>query len=106
VLRLPSEELQNKKSALRSLVENLAVTQQKFLQQKQSDIDNLVRLFRMASPEKVLQRGFAIVESKGKIVSDAAAISIGDELTIILSGTAIDSTVHHKKPYHGKQFDL
>ncbi|ULQ51903.1 exodeoxyribonuclease VII large subunit [Flavihumibacter fluvii] len=77
-----------------------------YLRNKQANVDNLVRLFKMASPEKVLQRGFAIIELKGKIISDAATVSIGDELTIILSGTAIDSTVHQKKPYNGKPFEL
>lgn len=53
-----------------------------------------------------MQRGFAIIESKGKIISDANAVKIGDDLTILLSGTAIGTTVHTKKTYNGKQFDL
>lgn len=94
------------RTALQLLSNTMARLPANLLRQKQSGIENLVRLFKMASPEKVLQRGFAIIESNGKIISNASSITIGDELTILLSGTAIESTVHQKKPYDGKYFDL
>jgi exodeoxyribonuclease VII large subunit len=77
-----------------------------FLHNRQSQLQSIIRVLKMASPEKNLQRGFAIIKSKGEIIRSADAVAVGDELTIILNGAEIDSLVQSKKPYHGKEFNL
>ncbi|MBZ5857513.1 exodeoxyribonuclease VII large subunit [Flavihumibacter profundi] len=106
VCRQPFVTLANENAAIKRQQQELVTLNKNYLSRQQLHIDNLLRLFKMTSPEKVLQRGFALIESKGKIISSADKINIGDELTIVLSGTAIESTVHHKKTYDGKPFDL
>lgn len=106
VSRQPLVLLSKNSGALQQQVVQLTANQKNYLQRQQQSIEHFQRLFRMASPEKVLQRGFAIIEHKGKIISNADAVDIDDDLTIILSGTALAATVHDKTKYNGSSFDL
>jgi exodeoxyribonuclease VII large subunit len=98
--------LSDKTASLRQLQELVIANNKTFIRRQQMELEGMLRLFRMASPEKVLRRGFALIEQNGKLISTADSIEVGDELKIILSGTEIGSTVHSKKAYDGKPFDL
>lgn len=106
VSRQPLVLLSKKTGAVQQQSRQLLAAQKNLLQRERQSLDHFRRLFRMASPEKVLQRGFAIIEHKGRIISTADQVAIGDELNIILSGTALAATVHDKTKYDGSSFDL
>jgi exodeoxyribonuclease VII large subunit len=76
------------------------------LREGRSELKNLETLVRMASPEEVLRRGFAIVRSQGRILSDTSDVATGDSLQVILKDSEIDTTVTSKKERHGKEFDV
>jgi exodeoxyribonuclease VII large subunit len=98
--------ISHKNAGLRQQQDLVIANNKSFIRRQQMELEGMLRLFRMASPEKVLQRGFALIEKRGKLISAADSIEIGDDLTILLSDTAIGSTVHSKKAYDGKPFDL
>lgn len=94
------------RSNLQQLEAGLKKLPGEYLRKKVDTMDHLLRLFRMASPEKVLQRGFALIKSNGNLIADSNDIAIGDTLTILFGGAEIDSTVHQKRPYNEQPFDL
>lgn len=106
VSRQPLVLLSKSAGAVEQQGQRLMVAQKNFLQRERQSLDHLLRLFQMASPEKVLRRGFALIEHKGRIISNAAAVAVGDELKIILSGTALAATVHDKTDDDGSSFNV
>lgn len=106
VSRQPLVRLSKSAGAVEQQGQRLMVAQKNFLQRERQSLDHLLRLFRMASPEKVLRRGFALIEHKGRIISNADTVAVGDELKIILSGTALAATVHDKTDDDGSSFNL
>lgn len=104
--RQPSLLLAARQQNLQSLGRQLTTANRNFLRLHQNELESLLRMFRMASPEKALQRGFALVESKGKLIANADGVAVGDEITVILGSTALGTTVHTKTNYDGKPFDL
>jgi exodeoxyribonuclease VII large subunit len=77
-----------------------------FIGTEQARLEHLTRLFRMASPEEVLRRGFAIVKLEGRIIADADEVTAGKNLQVILKGTEIETKVVSKKIANGTGFDL
>jgi len=53
----------------------------------------LERALTGLNPEGVLSRGYALVESDGKIITDVRGIAPGQDVTITLSGGALDAKV-------------
>ncbi|MBC6491461.1 exodeoxyribonuclease VII large subunit [Flavihumibacter stibioxidans] len=104
--RQPSLLLAARQQNLHLLDRQLATANRNFLRLHQNELESLLRLFRMASPEKALQRGFALVESKGKLIANADGVVVGDEIRVILGSTALGTTVNTKTNYDGKPFDL
>jgi len=58
-------------------------------------------MIRLASPQQTLNRGFAIVKIKDRIVTDPKVIEKGEEITVVLKQTEITSTVTGKKQTNG-----
>jgi exodeoxyribonuclease VII large subunit len=56
-------------------------------------------------PTTILKKGFAIIKSNNKIVTDPKNIKINTELQTILKNEIINSTVNKKSKYE-KQFDI
>ena len=106
LFRQPASLLATKQAGLHLLGKQLASANKNFLRIHQNELDSLLRLFKMASPEKVLQRGFALVEYKGKLISQPAEVAVGDDIRVILGNIALDATVNNKTTYDGKPFDL
>ncbi len=53
----------------------------------------LERALTGLNPEGVLSRGYALVESDGKIITDVRGVKPGQDVTITLSGGALDAKV-------------
>lgn len=61
---------------------------------------------QLLSPERLLQRGFALVKQGGKIMSRGDQIEQGNEIAIILADREISATVNEIKNYGGEEFNL
>lgn len=76
------------------------------IRKQSQELLSLRRLFRLASPERTLERGFAWIEKEGKIVADPNELTVDDLIRIRMNGIVIDSHVETKKHIDGSAFDL
>ena len=60
---------------------------------------------QLISPDRLLQRGFALIKKGGKIISNGNQIGTGNEIAIILADREITATVNDIKNYDG-EFNL
>lgn len=106
VRKQPMVYIENSLLLLKQTETKLAGSARQFLKTKEKDLEHLLRLFRLASPEKMLARGFALVKLNGQTVADATGIKVGDELQILFAGTTINALVQQKTPYYGDPFNV
>ncbi len=106
VHKQPALLLQDRREELKQLEAGVQTGAASVFKSKQGDLDHLFRLFRMASPEKILARGFAIVKKNDQFIADPSRIGIGDTIQIILSGSRIDAAVEQKSTYNGDPFNI
>jgi exodeoxyribonuclease VII large subunit len=76
-----------------------------FINQR-SYIGHYTSIIKLMTPENILRKGFAIIKSNGRIVSDADTIKVGSDISVILSNKEITSTVKSKNDYNGNDFKL
>lgn len=103
---LPAQRLLHEQQELKQFAPRLAMQTRHLIRQREQELAHLRKLFDMASPQKILARGFALVMVDGKISARADQVSTGDNIKIILSATELDATVNKKLPYHGDPFKL
>ena len=92
----PQIIISSKQADLRNLLSNISTFNLQFLKSQKSYLNHFVSLIRVLSPENILQRGFAIVEKQGKIITDPKDIQKGDEISFRLKQTEFDVTVNKK----------
>jgi len=61
---------------------------------------------QLISPERLLQRGFALIKQNGRIMSKGDQIAQGNEIAIILADREITATVNEIRNYDGEEFNL
>lgn len=88
--------ISSKQSDIRNILSNLATFNVQLLKNQKGYLNHFASLIRVLSPENILQRGFALIEKKGKIISNPDDIQIGDEINIRLRKTALEVTVQKK----------
>lgn len=76
---------------LRASARNLLVRKRERLDLNMAVLDSL-------SPLKVLERGFSAVMKNGRIVSDAAALALGEEVRVRMGRGSIDARVVNVNP--------
>lgn len=69
----------------RALLNNLA--------HRQNDVEARKNSLTLLSPLQVLERGYSIVEHSGKVVRDAASLSVGDAISIRVAAGSINADV-------------
>jgi exodeoxyribonuclease VII large subunit len=75
----------------------LAAAMRRFLLMRRAGWERTAARLEEMSPLKILNRGYALVfDSTGKLVKDAAQVSVGDEISARLSRGTIISTVKKK----------
>jgi exodeoxyribonuclease VII large subunit len=72
----------------------------------QRSLDHFTSLIRVARPENMLKRGFAVVRSGGKIITNADKLEVGSNVDIVMSGTILNTTVNKKTNRDGAGMDL
>ncbi len=76
-----------------------------FLKNSKEDLQNAKRIVKLSSPQAILNRGFAIITSNNKIVTDPKNIKENTELGTLLRDQTIYSTVT-KKMKNEKGIDI
>ncbi len=95
-------EFENRLIELKTRITDLAKTQ---LQNAKDALRNAKRMVKLASPQAILNRGFAIVTIDGKVVTDPQQISENSQLQTLLRDEVIYSTVI-KKTKDEKRIEL
>jgi exodeoxyribonuclease VII large subunit len=95
-------EFENKLIELKTQFFELVTDQ---IENAKNNLLNAKRIVKLASPQAILNRGFAIITSNNKIVTDPDAIEENAELQTILRDQTIYSTVT-KKTKNEKRTDL
>ena len=75
------------------------------IQGAKDDLDNAKRIVKLSSPQAILNRGFAIITSNNKIVTDPKIIKENSELKTLLRDETIYSMVI-KKIKNEKRIDI
>lgn len=106
ILLKPRSIVSNKQNDFKNLISNINNYSRIYFQNQRGYVGHFVTIFKMISPENILKKGFAIVYHKGKIISNPENISVGNEITVLLSETEINSTVKSKRKSDGTEFKL
>jgi exodeoxyribonuclease VII large subunit len=102
----PKIILYNKISDIQNTINNLKTFNAQYLRNQKGYLGHYFSMINMMSPQNILKKGFAIIKSNNKIISNASDIKIDQDIDVILSGTKIKSTVKQKTNYDGPTFDL
>lgn len=98
--------LAERKVQVDHLQQRLHMNVKNLLRHQSSELSGMDRMFRLASPVKLLQRGFSLIKWKGKLITNAAEVATGDEISVIMSDSILTGTVQTKKEYDGNPFDI
>ena len=98
---IPKQIVRRESQSLLGLQDNLVNRLPQILSAEKRELSRLSDGVENLNPEKILQRGFAILKKEGKILSDPTNINQGDSLQIIHRSTLIDTEVKHKTDLNG-----
>lgn len=82
---------------IRQMQERITSASERLIDRARHTLDAYRRILASSSPETILNRGFAIVKSNGKLVVDPADIAVGAPIETILKNETIYSTVTNKQ---------
>lgn len=97
----PGRLLERNGEALRRLRDSLLAGLPSLLERHRAELDHTATVVRMASPEEVLRRGFAILRSDGRILADASGLEPGMTLEVETHDAMLTTTLTTKTPRHG-----
>jgi exodeoxyribonuclease VII large subunit len=98
--------LSQHKDNLTSIRTSMIVHSRSTIQFHQRSLEHFSSLVRIARPDSILKRGFAIVKWGDKIVTSGDDVIPGTQLDIILSGSILNTTVNQKTKRDGAGSDL
>jgi len=97
-LQHPGRRLQEQSHLLAQLDSRLQRATLRFLQQRRSSLQMLVRNLENISPLQTLQRGYSITRTpEGKLINSSSQLSAGDDIISTLANGQIVSTVKEIK---------
>ncbi len=91
----------NRRHELGQLKSNIDTFKGQFLKNQGGYLKHYASMIRLASPQQTLNRGFALVRIKDKIITNPDDILEGEDITVVLRQTEIQSTVTGKKELNG-----
>ena len=95
-----------KRSELENIKTNLKSNLKSYFTNQRGYLGHFESVCRMMSPENILNKGFAIVYHKKKIVVDTENLPMGEEITIRMAHREIKANTITKTNIHGSEFDL
>lgn len=81
---------------LNNLVSNLLVRSQSWVARIKEQIESRTRLIKNLDPKRILERGYGIVTSGGKVVKTAGQLDVGTSINVQLSKGSVDADVKKK----------
>ena len=106
VISSPRVILYNRLSDIQHIVNNIKTFKTLYLKNQLGYLGHYTSLIKMMAPDNILKKGFAILKTNDKIISDPDDLKPGQDVDIILMDTQITSTVKQKTKYNGKDFNL
>jgi exodeoxyribonuclease VII large subunit len=106
ILNAPRTAISNRRKDLDNIYSNLQSYSRIYFSNKRGYIGHFSSIVKMMSPQNILNKGFAIIKSDGKILNNADIIIEGMELDIQLSSAFIKTTVISKSTNDGNEFDI
>ena len=87
---------------LENLKKNMVVMSNKLLTTQKNQLAHQQKMIQVMSPENTLNRGFALVYLKNKLMASGTEIQNEDELTIKMKDAELTTKVMAKNSKHGK----
>jgi len=98
--------LARRQEQLTSAKTSLLIHSNNYCRNQKNYLDHFVSIIKIASPGNTLRRGFAIIRSNNKIVTDPDDLTIGKDIGIVFASKEITATVTAKNDYDGTDFHL
>ena len=102
----PKMLLQQEKKNIDHLISNIKGFNRQLLKNKSLSLAQFQTIINLMSPQNIMNKGFAILEVDGKIISTADLITPGKELTVRLTNTKIITKVTSKIHDNGRKYDV
>lgn len=93
--------LANSLKELTTLKHQTINSSRSLLANHQRSLEHFTSLVRIARPDSILKRGFAIIRSGDKIITDPDKIQVGSNVDIVMSGSILNTTVNQKTKRDG-----
>ncbi len=106
ILSKPRMIIGNRNSELANLIGNFKIFSSKYLTNKKAYLTHYKSMINILSPKNILKRGFAMVSHQGKIINNAEAVNVGNNLIITLSDGDLHTKVISKTKTDGRQSEL
>lgn len=90
--------LEKRKSAPEIALKDMAGSAAAYLLRRQNRLQLMETTVRMAAPDRIMQRGFAMLSVNGKIITSAENLSEGQELSVLLSKSEIITRISQIRP--------
>ena len=100
----PKLIINSKKQELQTIKTNIASFQKILLKNQRGFLNHYISLINLASPEKTLKRGFAIIRKGGQIITSPEKLHVGDDVSIELKDSIIASEIKEIKD--GRKNDI
>lgn len=91
--RLVRHQLNQREQAISRSTEQLSTLCHQRRQQYEQQLQQYEQVIRLAHPDNILRRGFALVERQGKLLTSHSTVVPGDELRIRLGRQYIEASV-------------
>ncbi|WP_255373267.1 exodeoxyribonuclease VII large subunit [Chitinophaga sp. YR627] len=101
LLAKPGQVTATRLQELAHIRKDIQVYARKLLQQQQQKLVHHETVVRIMSPAVLLQKGFAMVQHKGQIITSAAQLSPGDEITVQMADAGVHATITSKTTTDG-----
>ena len=92
--------IQSRKQDIQNIQQNIATFQKILLKNQRGFLSHYVSLINLASPEKTLKRGFAIIRKGNEIITSPEKLAEGDRIQIELKDSILTTEI--KNIEHGK----
>ena len=106
IISKPKIILYNRINDIQNTINNIKTFNSMYLKNKRGYLGHYVSIIKMMAPDNILKKGFAILKTNNKIISNPKDIKVGSDIEIILADTLISSTVKQKSKYDGTEFKV
>ncbi|MBZ0245765.1 MAG: hypothetical protein K8H85_07455 [Cyclobacteriaceae bacterium] len=106
LLSKPLTITSNRQNDLAHLVNNIQVNSKRYLTNQKGYLGHHDSVIRLMSPRNILKKGFAIVSHKGNIIKNSEGIAAGEELTVSLEYSEINTKIITNTKTDGTKYDV